>query len=170
MFSWYPWEARSFLKGNRGAVDLSKKRGQGQVGGAEGGKTVMKTNKQANKTHQPSPAGFSHALSAADESWDDWESPRETISTVWPKYQGNCQVQRERSGGVDAFSISFVLFCWTNHDIRRHSNLGPWWGSSAALLLVEAQLLKVFKSVLLRSGLHVAMCGCYKFAPLKLST
>lgn len=83
MFSLYPWEVGSFLKRNRGAVNLVEKRDWGLMGGMEEGETIMKTNKQTNnKTHQPSLDGFSHALSGANEGWDDWESPRETISVV----------------------------------------------------------------------------------------
>lgn len=55
-------------------------------------------------------------------------------------------------------------FFWKDHRVCRHSSLWPWWGSSAVLLLVEVQLLNIFKSALLRSGLHIVMRVCCEIA------
>ena len=52
VFSWYPWEACSFLKGNRGGEDLGERGGErGLLGGVERGKTGMYCirEKQTNK-------------------------------------------------------------------------------------------------------------------------
>lgn len=41
MLSWYPWEACSFLKGNRGGVDLDDSRSVWGAAGGNGGKETV---------------------------------------------------------------------------------------------------------------------------------
>ena len=42
MFDCCPWKTCSFLKGNRGPVDLGEKGGEQGVGGEEGGEAVVR--------------------------------------------------------------------------------------------------------------------------------
>ena len=65
-------------------------------------------------------------------------------------YEDKCPNTGVRAGiqGCTCGSFHCRLFS-ADHTICRHFGSWLWWGSSAALLLIEAQLLKVFRSALL---------------------